>query len=157
MLRGFYTGNSKFIFDHCSYVSKYVIIVTSTRVLMIFLSKYPPHLLKRTYDLKQNGIQEKATFSGIVFVPMYLVWSVLFQVPKVPEIWSFKNCYQKFQVLHFSMQPYFCNNISSERQWHVTHYITGHICPSDRFKCRNWKKGNFGEKIPEIFWEKLIK
>lgn len=86
MLRGFYTGNSKFIFDHCSYVSKYVIIVTYARVLMIFLSKYPPHLLKRTYDLKQNGIQEKATFSGIVFVPMYLVWSVLFQVPKVPEI-----------------------------------------------------------------------
>ena len=35
---------------------------------------------KRTCDLKQNGTQEKASFSGIAFVPLHVMGCVLCRV-----------------------------------------------------------------------------
>ena len=75
-ISGFYTKNSIL-----TTLATYEINVTSTSAAMISLSKYSPNNL---WVSELRSLQKSAI--------------------KDPELWSFKDCSQKFNVLHVSMQ-----------------------------------------------------
>ena len=120
-ISGFYRENSIL-----TTLVTYEINVTSTSAAMISLSKYSPNNL---WVSELRSLQKSAI--------------------KDPELWSFKDCSQKFNVLHVSMQI-FLQLVSNTPN--ITKR-TGLLAPQTAKKLK--KEGTETEK--RKIWEKLIK